>query len=161
MIWRMPTLLILSFPSTATVRNMFFRFESAAMSPAIIVLSTHLGFPRKCSKTLFSTITSFGSLKTQHYWSFYKADCSGCPSREPNMIDEAMKKDRDNNSSLVKARVRAIISCEECKKTWCIYMNSRLSSQEEVYVQGMKEANTYTCGSPSFQMYLLFEVLFW
>ena len=77
-------------------------------------------------------------------------DCSDRPSCELTVSDEAKKKDKDYRSTLVKAKVRAIISCEECKKPRCIYANSRLSSQEEVCVKRMKEAKTYICGSPLF-----------
>ena len=66
------------------------------------------------------------------------------------MSDEVKKKDKNYRSTLVKAKVRAIISCEECKKPRCIYANSRHSSQEEVCVKRMKEAKTYICGSPLF-----------
>ena len=48
---RMPSQFTPSFPSTATVHTMLFRFESALMNPATIVLSTRLGFPRKCLKS--------------------------------------------------------------------------------------------------------------
>ena len=68
----------------------------------------------------------------------------------PTVSDEVKKKDKDNKSTLVKAKVRAIISCEECKKPRCIYANSRLSSEEEGCVKCMKEAKTYTCASQLF-----------
>ena len=150
----MPSHFTPSFPSTATVHTMFFRFESALMNPATIVLSTRLGFPRKCLKSsLFyhylywidqkSIIRSL-VIFSESLLTVVVAPC------ELTVSDEAKKKDKDYRSTLVKAKVRAIISCEECKKPRCIYANSRLTSQEEVCVKRMKEAKTYICGSPLF-----------
>ena len=58
--------------------------------------------------------------------------------------------DREHKGILVKAKVRAVVFCGECHKPRCIYSNSKLSPQEKVVLDCMKETNLYTCGSPLF-----------
>ena len=155
------SLLLFQAPPLFTLA-MFFRFESALMNPATIVLSTRLGFPRKCLKSsLFyhylywidqkSIIRSL-VIFSESLLTVVVAPC------ELTVSDEAKKKDKDYRSTLVKAKVRAIISCEECKKPRCIYANSRLSSC--VSSVWRKPRHTFV-GVYYFQMDLLLDVLFW
>ena len=74
----------------------------------------------------------------------------GRPSYVPTPSEDARQIDREHKGILVKAKVRAVVCCGECHKPRCIYSNSKLSPQEKVVLDCMKETNLYTCGSPLF-----------
>ena len=88
----------------------------------------------------------------EHYQKF--ADIfgqkKGRPSYVPTPSEDARQIDREHKGILVKAKVKAVVCCGECHKPRCIYSNSKLSPQEKVVLDCMKETNLYTCGSPLF-----------
>jgi len=72
------------------------------------------------------------------------------PSRIPEPSEEAKELDKGRKSILVCGKVRAIVTCDECKKPRCIYSLSKLSPRELQEIELVKETNLYTCGSSLF-----------
>lgn len=72
------------------------------------------------------------------------------PSYVPKPSDEAKEIDKNNRKLLVKAKVRAVIECTNCFKPRCVYSISKLSAEEVIAVNRMKESRFYSCGSALF-----------
>ena len=72
------------------------------------------------------------------------------PSYVPVPSEEAKEQDESHRGTIVKAKVRGVITCEDCKKARCFYSSSKLSRQEALEVERIKESKLYICGSPLF-----------
>ena len=58
--------------------------------------------------------------------------------------------DHQRKSLLVAGKVRGVITCGECCKPRCIYAKTRLSEDQQVELQRIRESDIYTCGSSLF-----------
>ena len=58
--------------------------------------------------------------------------------------------DHQRKSLLVAGKVRGVITCGECCKPRCIYAKTRLSEDQQVKLQHIRESDIYTCGSSLF-----------
>jgi hypothetical protein len=54
------------------------------------------------------------------------------------------------SSVLVSAKIRDYIKCNSCRKTRCLYSDSRLTEQENQDLNSVLQTYTYSCGSPIF-----------
>ena len=72
------------------------------------------------------------------------------PSATPTFSSEAAEVDAMHKTLFNNAKVRQVIFCGECFKPRCIFAISKLRKEEEIVVERVKEAKTYSCGSPLF-----------
>ena len=72
------------------------------------------------------------------------------PSSKSTSNSEAAEVDAKHKALLKNTKVRQLIFCEECLKPRCIYAVSRLSKEEEIIIERVRETKTYTCGSVLF-----------
>ena len=132
-----------------------------APNHATTVQSTQLGYycaehPIRLPVEVFRELSFFPLPLLDHTKEHYQkfADIfgqkKGRPSYVPTPSEDARQIDREHKGILVKAKVKAVVCCGECHKPRCIYSNSKLSPQEKVVLDCMKETNLYTCGSPLF-----------
>ena len=72
------------------------------------------------------------------------------PSSKPSSNEEAVEADRSHKPILKNTKVRKVITCGDCCKPRCIYSATRLTREQEVFVQLVVESGVYTCGSVIF-----------
>ena len=66
------------------------------------------------------------------------------PSSKPSSNEEAVEADRNHKPILKNTKVRKVISCDDCCKPRCIYSATRLTREQEVFVQLVVESGVYT-----------------
>ena len=72
------------------------------------------------------------------------------PSYIPKPSDESKEIDKQNRKLLVRAKVRAVVECTDCCKPRCVFSNSKLTADEEIALNRIKESCLYACGSALF-----------
>ena len=66
------------------------------------------------------------------------------PSRQSDSTEK--ETDKDHRALLIAGRVRDVILCSECSKPRCVFAATRLTFEEEIQLQHVKDEGVYTCG---------------
>ena len=68
-------------------------------------------------------------------------------SKENQMLAKAMEKDKENEKSFVASKLLAIVKCDYCGGTRCIYTHKGGQSQTQLNILERRMDNGYVCGN--------------
>ena len=69
------------------------------------------------------------------------------PSRGLYINSEAKEFDKNNKALLINSKVRCVITCQECRKSRCIFAAKKLDLTAKKKIDDIDSLKVYTCGS--------------
>ena len=137
---------------TAILPSIYFRSKkNVVMQLAFIAWSILYVFHLKFSLSFLPLPLCIGS--KEHYRklvSFMGKHHQTRPTVTGSCSKWGVKSSRWRKSLLVCGKVRNVIICGECHKPRCVYSVLKLSKEQIVLVESIKESNLYTSGAPLF-----------